>query len=1130
MNDFRFAEPQWVHALWALIVFVALLFWLDRRGGSALERLVSARLQTRLVQRSAALNRRLRLLLLGLAGVFSILALMRPQWGLHYVSTPRVGVEIMICLDVSKSMLAEDVTPNRLERAKADIRDLLRYLDGDHVGLIAFAGRASVLAPLTPDFGFLRLVLDGVGVNSVTRGGTQLEEPIRKAVRGFGPAGDVSRTILLITDGEDHDSFPLDAAKAAAEVGIRIIAMGLGDEAGSEVRVTDPKTGARTLVRDSAGQPVRSRLDGEMLREIALVTGGAYVPAGTGVLDLASIYETHIGRLTRGRLEGRGKAVRYEGYQWAVLLALVSLVLSAGVAGRGARAGPVSETRLGRKAAALVLLAALSLPLPATAESLEDSATAIAVEASAEQVDAPPEDPRQAYNRALAALAEGSAEVGESQLQAARSAAADDAELRYRASYNLGYYTSRRADELIEAEPEEALRQLQSAADWFREAVRLRPEDEDPRHNLDVVLHRALVLADSLAERDPSDWAAALEALGSEQRALIASLRTTVEQVGPDEGPDVLEALRREFRGLAATQRTLLSDADGLASRIGVERDALLAQSEEERTPEGATRLIQLENLLHYLHRARERMGHARSQLRQRQAERAYRRASSALAELRRAQDQLRNPVEVLDGVIQEATETAGESMALAAGRASLVALEKSAEPPGWLTFEYLRERQASVEERTGELHARLEAGLAAEAESPAGDEDSARTRAMVREAEPLVAQGRAAFQRAREALDAEDLATAGTAQREAIVALADARERFLDLRQLIETTYADEVLIRQLLVPGKDEPPLPLSEILPGLRSLQRTNIARGQRLADMLAVARGTVEAAASDEQTQAAEAERKRLTAADEILSRTRAAMQAAERGLGASDSPSPAELAPARDGVERATAGLEALRRLYFSIIEHLRETARRQLELNDETQDAAALSSSDPNSSLRRIGPLLPRQTSLAQTSGALADALEEQSRQSAGAIVGGPEPAPDESMGDPEMSEQLRRAGEVVLGAQADMGDAIGRMEAEPPEMGRARERQDLALAGLIKAIALLAPPPEQGEQQEQPEPQGSQDQQGTSQQAQADDAADPSASQGDPAQLLQAVRDRAAQRQRNRAERSRYETVEKDW
>jgi Ca-activated chloride channel family protein len=1056
---------------------------------------------------------------------------MRPQWGLHYVSTPRVGAEIMICLDVSKSMLAEDVAPNRLERAKAEIRDLLYYLDGDHVGLIAFAGRASVIAPLTPDFGFLRLVLDGVGVRSVTRGGTRLEEPIRKAV------GDVSRAILLITDGEDHDSFPLDAAKAAAEVGIRIIPIGFGDEAGSEVTITDPETGARTRLRDSSGSIVRSRLDGETLREIALVTAGAYIPAGTGALDLASIYRTHIERLTRGLLTGRGKAVRQEGYQWAVLLGLVSLVLSIGVARRASRSVPVFERELGRKAAAFLALGVLVASTHAGAQTPEPGAEpAQATERSAPLAPAgepeqdPPEDPRQIYNRGLAAFDEGHLEDGEAKLQAARSTAADDAELRYRATYNLGYYAAKRADELVEGEPEQALRRLYAAADWFREAVRLRPEAEDPRHNLDVVLERALVLADALAQRDPSDWAAALEALASEQRALVGDLRGTVEQIGPDEGPDVVEELRREFRGLAATQRGLLSDADGLAERVGTERDALLAKSEQERSPEEAIRLTQLQNLLHYLHRGRERMGHARSRLRRHQAERAYRRASAALAELRRAQDQLRNPVEVLDKVIQDAVETTRESALLAATRTSLPDLEAQPAPPGWLTLDYLRERQQSVEERTAELHARLQAGLAA-GDQEAADENSARLLAMVREAAPFVEAGRHAFERARQALEQDDLEEAGNAQREAIAALLDARERFLDLRGLIETAYADEVIIRRLLSPENEEAAVPLVEILPGLRSLQAKNIGRGERLDGMLQVEQSRVEAGADAAQAEELEAQRERLTAAGEILDATRAAMEAAQRGLGASDSamPNPEDLTTARAAVERAATGLEVLRRLFFSIVEHLRETARRQLELNDQTQDVATLLASAPESAAARLGPLLPRQKELAQTASAIAEALEAQSRQSVAALVDDPNSPAGADAEAQEASERLRRAGELVLGAQADMEGAVLGLEAEPPEPGPARERQDTALAQLVEAIALLTPPPSQDCQQAD---ENAQESRGASQQAQAEQgqaSAAPTPS-GDPAQLLQAVRDRAAQRQRERAERSRYETVEKDW
>jgi len=334
MSGLYFAAPHWIHLLWAVAVFIALLAWLERRGTGDLDRFIAGPLQQRLVLRTPPLHRGLRLTLLGLCGLFLTLALMRPQWGARLVTTPQVGARIMVCLDVSRSMLAEDVVPNRLERAKAEFRDLLGYLDGDQVGLIAFAGRASVLVPLTPDFSFLRLVLDETGPHSVTRGGTRLEEPIRKALAGFwegGGSGEISRSILLITDGEDQDSFPLEAAKAAAERGVRIIAIGFGDEAGSELLVTDSRTGVRALVRDSDGNPVRSRLDGELLREMALVTGGAYIPAGTGAVDLESIYQRHIAGLTRGQLNDGGYRVYNDIFQWPLLLALICLL--AAVAG-----------------------------------------------------------------------------------------------------------------------------------------------------------------------------------------------------------------------------------------------------------------------------------------------------------------------------------------------------------------------------------------------------------------------------------------------------------------------------------------------------------------------------------------------------------------------------------------------------------------------------------------------------------------------------------------------------------------------------------------------------------------------------------------------------------------------------
>jgi Ca-activated chloride channel family protein len=233
----------------------------------------------------------------------------------------------MVLLDVSKSMLAEDAAPNRLERAKAEIRDFVRALPGDRIGLIAFAGRASTLCPLTPDQGFFRLVLETASPHSVSRGGTRIGDAVRKALEAFTP-GPGAKAILLVTDGEDHDSYPLEAAKQAREAGVRVVTIGFGEEQGAEIPITDPKTGDRAPLRDRAGQVVRSRLDGATLREIALATGGAYVPAGVGVLDVEGIVRAHIEPLIRAAGASATRVVRAERYQPFAVGALACMLLS----------------------------------------------------------------------------------------------------------------------------------------------------------------------------------------------------------------------------------------------------------------------------------------------------------------------------------------------------------------------------------------------------------------------------------------------------------------------------------------------------------------------------------------------------------------------------------------------------------------------------------------------------------------------------------------------------------------------------------------------------------------------------------------------------------------------------------
>ena len=256
-SDLFFLYPGRVHLVWLAIAFGGLLAWLELRGRGALHRFLSAAMQSRLVDRPTLGRSIARTILIVVALVAGVFALMRPQTkgATETISAGRISADVVVALDVSKSMLAEDAAPSRLARAKAEISDLATELSGQRLGLVAFAGRAAVMCPLTPDYGFFRMVLRGVNTDSVSRGGTRLGDAIRKSLEAFTP-GASAKMILLITDGEDHDSYPLDAAKAAVEAGVKGVAIGFGSEQGSEIAITDPQTGAKSVLKDRSGQVV----------------------------------------------------------------------------------------------------------------------------------------------------------------------------------------------------------------------------------------------------------------------------------------------------------------------------------------------------------------------------------------------------------------------------------------------------------------------------------------------------------------------------------------------------------------------------------------------------------------------------------------------------------------------------------------------------------------------------------------------------------------------------------------------------------------------------------------------------------------------------------------------------------
>lgn len=326
-----------IHLTWIVLALVGCWIVLELRGRDSLERFVSPAMQRRLVVRPSMARALTRLALVGVALLACVGALMRPQseGRSDTVVGSAFAADVMIVLDVSKSMLAEDVAPNRLARAKAEISEMVRQLPGHRVGLVGFAGRAVLLCPLTADHSYFNLVLRGVDTSSVSRGGTRIGEAIRVATKGF-PTGPGAKLVVLITDGEDHESYPLEAARTAKGEGVRIVAVGLGSEEGAPITLTDPKSGARTQLTHD-GQPVISRLDGETLRKMTEETGGAYVPAGTSALDLESIVRQNVTPILRAEADRTTRRVPAERFGWFVLVALIALGAAVAVGSRGGR-------------------------------------------------------------------------------------------------------------------------------------------------------------------------------------------------------------------------------------------------------------------------------------------------------------------------------------------------------------------------------------------------------------------------------------------------------------------------------------------------------------------------------------------------------------------------------------------------------------------------------------------------------------------------------------------------------------------------------------------------------------------------------------------------------------------------
>ena len=318
-----FGAPHllWLYAVVPLIPL--LLLWSHVRRKRDLERFASAVLAKKLtptISRAWRINKTIALLLFV---VFAVFALARPRFGVRMEMVERRGVDIMVALDVSHSMLARDIAPNRIERARHEIGRFIDMLRGDRFGLVLFAGESFVQCPLTLDYGAARMFLDAVGTDWIGLQGTDIGGAIRLASQAFRTQERKHKVLIIVSDGEEHDGDALAAAREAAAEGIRIFTIGIGSPDGVPIPVGQGAT--VTYLRDQEGNLALTRLNPLLLEQIALAGNGTYYHAGAH-LHLGAIYN-EIAAMEKRDL-GMNLMTRYrERYQLFLLAALVFLLL-----------------------------------------------------------------------------------------------------------------------------------------------------------------------------------------------------------------------------------------------------------------------------------------------------------------------------------------------------------------------------------------------------------------------------------------------------------------------------------------------------------------------------------------------------------------------------------------------------------------------------------------------------------------------------------------------------------------------------------------------------------------------------------------------------------------------------------
>ncbi|MFZ0828273.1 MAG: VWA domain-containing protein [Verrucomicrobiia bacterium] len=497
----KFAQPLW---LLAGLVACAALVWRHRRFDARqrieLAKFASAGLVAQLTTSVSPVRRHFKraLVISGIACV--AIALARPLAGFRWEEARRKGLDLMFAVDTSKSMLAQDVKPDRLTRAKMAVEDLLAKMDGDRVGLVAFAGNAFLQCPLTLDYDAFHESLDALDTKTIPRGGTDIASAIHETEAALEGQGNHERILVLLTDGEDLEGSALDAARAAARNGLKIFTVGVGSTGGELIPIEN-ESGETQFARDASGQPVKSRLDETMLKQIAEATGAMYQPLGQQGQGLDAIYSQGLAKFTRHELASRMQKVYLERFQWPLALGLFCLVLDPLIsirrrriarksAGASRPALAAAWNRMARPAVsvAIALLAATGsahASVGAAERAFQKGDYSRAEQEYRLAAAENPDQPVLQFNHGAAAYKSGGFDrAAESFGKAMKTA---DLTLQQDDYYNLGNTQYRLGQKTEQADAQKTIQTWEQAVQSYEAALQLKPADGDAKYNHDLV-------------------------------------------------------------------------------------------------------------------------------------------------------------------------------------------------------------------------------------------------------------------------------------------------------------------------------------------------------------------------------------------------------------------------------------------------------------------------------------------------------------------------------------------------------------------------------------------------------------------------------------------------------------------